>query len=161
MPGRDIAQRGAMCILSQIIGGEINSRMFDLLRERHGIAYSAEFDYDLLYDLGYFDMFAIVDKKQEKLAIDLLIKMQENLKKDGVTKEELTKARNFILGQTLMEEESVISQAQVISSLLTLGFDYDFYLQRENRIKDVNQDGIIHILNEYFNFEDEYLHILH
>jgi predicted Zn-dependent peptidase len=161
MPGRDVELRGGMSVLAQIIGGDINSRMFDLLREKHGIAYSAEFDYDLLNDLGYFDMFTIVDKEKEDFAIELLLKIQADLKRDGVSEGEITKAKNYILGQTLMEEESVLSQAQVISSLLALGYDYEFYLQREDRIKGVCGDGVMKILEEYFNFEDEYLHVLH
>jgi len=161
MPGRDVELRGGMSVLAQIVGGDINSRMFDLLREKHGIAYSAEFDYDLLNDLGYFDMFAIVDKEKEDFAIELLLKMQADLKRDGVSESEITKAKNYILGQTLMEEESVLSQAQVISSLMALGYDYEFYLGREDRVKAVCGDGVMRILEEYFNFEDEYLHVVH
>ena len=161
MPGKDVDLRASMNILSQIIGGEISSRMFDLLREKHGIAYSAEFDYDLMTDLGYYDMFTIVDKEKENLAVDLLLKIQNDLKTSGVTEDELFKAKSFVLGQSRMDEESVLSQAQVISSLLTLGYDYDFYEQREERIKQVTNESIMKIVNEYFNYEDEFLQILH
>lgn len=161
MPGKDTDLRSSMNILSQIIGGDISSRMFNVLREEYGLAYSAEFDYDLLTDVGYYDMFAIVDKKRENMAIDLMFKIQEDIKKYGVTQNELETAKNYTLGQSRLDEESVLSQAQVISSLLTIGYDYDFYENRENRIKDVTQEGIHKIANEYFNQEDEYLHILH
>ena len=78
-----------------------------------------------------------------------------------MSESEITKAKNYILGQTLMEEESVLSQAQVISSLMALGYDYEFYLKREDRIKGVCGDGVMRIMEEYFNFEDEYLHVVH
>ncbi|MCK9328393.1 MAG: insulinase family protein [Candidatus Cloacimonetes bacterium] len=160
MPGKDIQYRGAMNVLSQIIGGDINSRMFNLLREKYGIAYSVEFDYDLLDDIGYFDMFSIVDKTFEEEAINLMYSIQQDIKDNGVTSEELQITKNYILGQNRMDEESVLSQAQTLSTLLVMGFDYNFYLDRENRIKNVTNQLIQSIANEYFNPEDEYLHIL-
>ncbi len=160
MPGKEIEHRATMNILSQIIGGDISSRMFNLLREKHGLAYSAEFDYDLLYDIGYYDMFTIVDKNKEALAIQLLYDIQKDIRENGVSETELLTAKNFILSQTRMDEESVLSQAQVLSTLLSMGFDYEFYEERENRINAVTNNSIKYIANEYFNPEDQFLHIL-
>jgi len=160
MPGKDIALRAPMNILSQIIGGEISSRMFSLLREKHAIAYSADFDYDLLTDIGYFDMFTIVNKKSTKMAVKLLYELLDDLQTNGVTEAELSHAKNYIIGQRILDEESVLLQAQVIATLLTLGMDYEYISNRATAISAVTTSEIQSVLNEYFCGSDLYLHIL-
>ena len=160
MTGKDINYRDAMNILSQIIGGDINSRMFNILREQHGFAYTVDFDYNLLNNLGYYNLFTIVDKEKENIATDLIFKIFNDIKKNGVTKEEIIRAKKYLLGQSRMDEESVLSQATIISVLLTLGYDYDFYLNREKRIEMVEQENILEIVNEYMNVEDMYMLIM-
>jgi predicted Zn-dependent peptidase len=160
MPDQSTDLHSTMNILSQIIGGEVHSRMFDLLREKHGVAYTAEFDYSLLRDLGYFQMFAVVDKAKEDFAINLLIKMLIDLKKNGVTKDEMIKTKNFIQGQMYLDEESVLTTAQIISNLTVLGYDYEFYQSREKRLNNVTKDQIKFVLDKYFNVDDLYLHIV-
>ncbi|MCL2064417.1 MAG: insulinase family protein [Candidatus Cloacimonetes bacterium] len=157
MPANEIELRAPMNALSQIIGGDINSRMFDLLREKNGLAYSAEFDYELLSDIGFFQMFTIVDKENEKTALKLLIEMQDSLHKNGVSDDELKRAKSFLIGQSRIDEESILSQAQVISSLLASGYDYDFYLKKEERIENISIDNVMYIINKYFKYQNEYL----
>jgi predicted Zn-dependent peptidase len=161
MPGKDLPRRGQMCVLSQIIGGDISSRMFDIFREKHGISYQADFDFEMLTDIGYYNMFLIVDKKAENFAIDLLKKMLSHLQATGATPLEIVRAKSYIIGQMKIDQESVLMQANTLSSLLTLGFDYDFYLRRAERIENVKNDDILHILNDYFHYCDQYLQILH
>jgi|GEM_PF-903857 len=161
MTGKEIKYRAPMNILAQIIGGDINSRMSDLLREQLGIAYSTEFDFELLNDIGFFNMFTIVDKKKEELAINSLVKIQTEIKNKGVKKDEIQRAKNYLIGQLRMDEESFLSQAQMISALLALGNDYNIYEQREKRILDANNDFILEIANKYFDMNKQFLHIMH
>ena len=161
MSGSDRRLTTAMSVLAQIVGGDICSRMFTLLREVFGIAYSADFDIDILQDIGYFQMYTIVDKKQEKQAVKILSDILNDIKKDGVTNSELAKTKSFLLGQHKLNDESVIAQAQFISTLLTIGYDYQFYLDRESRINNVTNEDIIEIAKKYFNEENLFIHILH
>jgi zinc protease len=161
MPSVDIQYRAPMNVLSQIIGGEISSRMFNILRENNGLAYSVDFDYELLNNIGYYLIYAVVDKKKEKEAMSLINKMQTDLRKTGANSKEINIAKNYILGQMQLGEESMLSQAQIISSIITLGQDYNYYQEREKRIKQVKKEDIQYILDEYFNPIDQYKLILH
>jgi len=160
MPGRDVSLRAPMNVLSQIIGGEIGSRMFSLLREKHAIAYSAEFDYDLLSDIGYFDMFTIVDRGSARVAVKLLYEMLEDLRLHGVTADEVLRAKKYLIGQQVLDEESVLFQSQMIATLLTLGMDYEYILGRVDMINGVSVEDVQGVVNEYFCGEDMYLHVL-
>lgn len=137
-------------VLSQIIGGEINSRLFTELRERLGVAYSTGFDFTALSEVGFFANYAIVDRNREEEAINAIRKIMNDVIKNNVTKEELVLTKNFIGGQRLLDDESVMSQASSLGILSTLGYNYDFYLDREKRLQAVNFEDIAEIASTYF-----------
>ncbi len=144
-------KKTALLVLSQILGGEINSRLFEELREKRALAYSTEFDFEALEKIGYYDIFSIVDKERENEAIDAIHHVLESIVKKGVTKSEIEIAKKFIKGQSRIDEESILSQAQVLSSIFLAKKDYDYFLNRENRLQMVNRDIIFEIAKEYFN----------
>jgi len=149
----------AFHVLSQIIGGDMNSRLFNELREKQGVAYSVDFDYSSLEDIGVFNNFAVVDRAREEQAIKTIYAIMQDIKDNNVTPEELQLTKNFINGQRLIDNESVIAQADQLSLLSALGYSYDYYLQRENRLNNVSHEDIDEIANSYFNRKDLYMQI--
>ncbi len=59
-----------------------------------------------------------------------------------------------------MEEESVLTRAQTLSVLESIGFGYDFYLKREERLNKVNIHDVHRLAEEYFKPENYFIHIL-
>ncbi|OQX71858.1 MAG: hypothetical protein B6D62_01230, partial [Candidatus Cloacimonas sp. 4484_275] len=149
----------AFHVLAQIIGGDTNSILFQKLREEKGLAYSVGFSFKSIRQLGFYVATAIVDKANEDEAIDLIKSVLSEVKKNGISDYELQKTKNFIRGQRLFEEESMLAQAQTISSLDALGFGYEYYLKREERLKKVNRKILQQLANQYFN-DDYFIHIL-
>lgn len=149
----------AFHVLSQIIGGEINSRLFTELREKMGAAYSVGFDFTALSDVGFFANYAIVDSNKEEEAIKTIRKIMNDIIKNNVTKEELELTKNFINGQRLLDDESVSSQASSLGILSSLGYPYDFYLQREKRLEAVTFEDIAEIAATYFTDDNLFTQI--
>lgn len=156
----EIEKNTAFHVLAQMIGGDMNSLLFTEIREKLGLAYSVEFEFRSFRSLGYFLITAIVDKKKEKQAVESIISVLDNIKMNGISAYELTKTKNFIRGQRLMDEESMLSRAQTLSVLQTLGFSYDYYLQRNERLENVSIDQIHQIAAEYFDPENYFIHTL-
>lgn len=150
----------AFHVLAQIIGGDTNSILFNELREKRGLAYSVEFDFHSYRELGYYVATAIVDKKREGEAIDIIRSVLDNIKKNGISKEDLQKTKNYIRGQRLMEEESMLSQAQMLSILEAIGFGYEYYRKREERLEKVSLKAIHNVAEEYFNEDEFFIHVL-
>jgi zinc protease len=130
----------AFHILAQIIGGETDSLLFNELREKRGLA--------------------IVDKKREEEALDAIKKTLQIVKNNGISQEELQKTKNYVRGIRLMEEESVLNQAQTLSVLEAIGFGYDYYKQREKRLNDISVENIQDIAAEYFDETNYFIHIM-
>lgn len=150
----------AFYVLSYILGGDINSRLSMELREKMGVAYSVGFDFNSLRKIGLFCGYAVVDKKAEKQSLDAIQRIMKDIKLFGITDKELEIAKNAIRGNRLMEEESVLYQAQSLAILETLGYGYQYYLDREKRLKNVTKEMIKIIAEKYFKPENYFINIL-
>ncbi len=157
---QDFEKNTAFHVLAQIIGGDTNSILFRELREKRGLAYSVEFDFSSIRELGYFVASAIVDKQRESEAIKTIIFVLDDIKENGIIQQELEKTKNYIRGQRLREEESMLNQAFKLSNLESLGLGYQYYLNREERLNKVNIDSIHKIALEYFAKEKYWIHVL-
>lgn len=138
----------------------MNSLLFNELREKRGLAYSVEFDFRSVRNFGYFLVSAIVDASRQKEALDAIKNTLFEVKTNGITAEELEKTKNYIRGQRLLDEESVMVRAQTISMLESIGLGYDYYLDREKRLNSVSIESIHDIAKEYFVEENLFTHIL-
>ncbi len=154
-------KKAGLYLLSQIIGGDMNSRLFTEIREKRGLAYSVEFDFDALEHVGYFDVFSIVDKNREEEAVQCIKDVLKKVAQKGILKEELILAKRYVKGQCRIEEESVQSQAQIISSVLLKGYDYQYYLDREKRLDKISLKLLKQLAEEYFTDDNLFMHILH
>jgi zinc protease len=150
----------AFHLLAQILGGDITSRLYDELREKRGLAYSVGFELNTMKDLGYFVAYALVDKQNIKLSLKLIQKVFSDLIENGVTEEELTVAKNIIRGQRLRSEESVLGQAAAIAALDCLGYGYEFYLKREERLQQVTTKDIADVAGKYLREDNLYIHVM-
>jgi zinc protease len=157
---REISKNTAFYLLAQIIGGDMNSRLNNELREKRGWAYAAGFDFISLKETGVFVANALVDKEKCRESYQIIIETLAEIRENGVTEEELEIAKNTVRGQRLRAEESVLGQSSVLALLDILGYDYDFYLQREERLQKVKADDLRNIAREYFQEDALYSHIL-
>jgi len=148
-PSTDYESNTAFYVLAQIIGGELSSRFFYILREKYGYAYQSGFDFTSIRDLGFWTAFAICDKADYKAVHKLVSEIFTDLRCNGVTSDELESARNHLKGMQRFDLESLSWQASAISILYALGYDYDYFLNREKRLEAVNQDILKHLSESY------------
>ena len=137
--------------LSYILGGDINSKLFQQLREKMGVAYSVSFDHTALTDIGFFHLYAAVDNRKEKESLDAIYNLLDSSGNGLINGEDLQIAKNAIRGNRLMEDESNLHQAQVISLLNTLGYGYQYYLDRDKRLEEVELDFVKMLAENYLN----------
>ncbi|MFA7025732.1 MAG: insulinase family protein, partial [Candidatus Cloacimonadaceae bacterium] len=62
-PASRQSDNSAFHVLAQIMGGDLSSRMYDILRERFGFAYQTGFDFYSIQDLGFWYAYAFCDPK--------------------------------------------------------------------------------------------------
>ncbi|MCD4650616.1 MAG: insulinase family protein [Candidatus Cloacimonetes bacterium] len=150
-----------MYVLSELLGGDLNSRLFVELRERMGVAYSVGFITRATHDIGLFRAAAIADKAREKETITAMKRVLSASTEEGhFSIEELETVRNSIRGSRLLADESVLNQAETLTTLSLLGYSYQFYLDRNNRLQKVTLEDIQQLAKRLFKDENYYLHVL-
>ncbi len=100
--------RYALDLLSVLFGEGMSSRLFLELRERQGLCYDVNSYVNHLLDTGSFGVYAAVDPKNARLAVDGLLAELRRLR-DGVPEEELHKARELAKGRMLLRLEDTRS----------------------------------------------------
>lgn len=98
-------------LLSVILGGYMSSRLFIQVRERRGLCYSVYASHDAVEDTGMFSIFAGLDRKRLNEAVHTIYGELDKVKKQGVTEEELRRAKDNLRGKIALAFEDSSFQA--------------------------------------------------
>lgn len=144
-------KRGAFYMLTNILGGVgMNSRLNMALRERYGYVYSVGAQFVPYTDIGLFVISFGTETSQMKKSIALVREEMRKLREEPLGVKQLAAAKEQLLGQIAMAEESNINFMMMMArNLLDLGkvFDLDEIFER---VKNVTPLRLQEISNEMF-----------
>jgi len=103
-------ERYAMFVLNDVIGGSMSSRLFQEVRERQGLVYSIHSGAQAFADTGLVYVYAATDAQNFAKVLKSILKELRDLKKTGVTTEELTRAKDHLKGSLMLSLESTSSR---------------------------------------------------
>ena len=140
--GRRDERRFALKLLSVILGENMSSRLFQKLREERGYCYSVQTSTVTLEDAGAFSLYAGLDPRNLKRAVRLILRELESICRKKPGREELRKAQDYTIGQTLMGLESTTNQMMWMGESL-LGYKHVLDPgEIERRILEVTPEDI-------------------
>ncbi len=123
-------------ILSVLLGGNMSSRLFNEVREERGLAYEISSFVRKYQETGAFIVSAGVDNKKTGEAIDVILKELDKTTRESVGSEELTRAKEFYLGQLDLGLESSMSLMLWVGESAVC---FDKYRTAEEVIKKVEK----------------------
>ena len=103
-------ERYAMFLLNDVIGGSMSSRLFQEVRERQGLVYSIHTGAQAYADTGLLYVQAATDAQNFSKVLKSVLKELRDLKKDGVTADELKRAKDHLKGSLMLSLESTSSR---------------------------------------------------
>ncbi len=159
-PAQDRKATTAMHILAQIIGGDMDSRLFNLIREKYGYAYQTGFEFSSTKDFGYWFAYAYCDPDDRKPCLKLMREVLAEVCDKGLSATELLHAQNHLCGMNRFETESASLQAVLVASLSALGYEPNFHLSREKRIRSVSLDDLNQVAARWLQNSNQWTHIL-
>jgi len=119
--GREDERRFALRVLEGALGGTTSSRLFQLIRERHGLAY-AVFTYSNLHE-GCGDVGVYVGTRPDNLrqALELLAGELSAVAAGALTDVEIDRSRENLKGRVALSQESSAARMHHIGASLLLG----------------------------------------
>ncbi len=101
-----------LTVLAAVLGGGMSSRLFQKIREEMGVGYYVRANHDAYTDHGFLEIAAGVDNKRVGEVIDAMLAEVKKLMLTKVPEQELSKVKEYLIGNMDLELESSDSQAQ-------------------------------------------------
>lgn len=109
IPRKD-PRRFAEKLLSVILGENMSSRLFQIVREKHGLAYSIHSAVSHFNDTGAFYIQAGVDREKMADAIGLVAKELDRIARYAPSAAEVRRAKDYTIGQMKLGLESTTNR---------------------------------------------------
>ena len=107
---RHDSRRYALKALSVILGENMSSRLFQVIRERHGLAYSIQSSTSYFADTGALLISAGLDTKRLHRALALILAELRKISKQPPSAVELQRAKDYAIGQMRLGLESTANR---------------------------------------------------
>jgi predicted Zn-dependent peptidase len=133
----DIRERFAIKMMNIILGGNMSSRLFEELREKHGLCYDISSSYKRHSDVGEIQIHAGVDSDKAVKAVMAILDELKKIKDVGVTGDELERAKKYARGQFLLAMEGTSTRMLWLGDRLMVHDDIpdlSDVLKRINRV---------------------------
>ena len=144
-------ERYVLSILNSILGGSVNSRLFQKIRENSGLTYSI-YSYGSSYrETGLFHIYAAMNPSQTPTVVKKIYQIITEIKKKGVTAEELSMTKEQIKTELILGNESAKSRMNANGKAL---LNRGRLIQMEELIEGIDKVSLNHITefaNQYLN----------
>jgi predicted Zn-dependent peptidase len=146
-------RRYALRLLSTILGENMSSRLFQTVREEHGLAYNIYSSLCLLEDAGLLNVSAGLDTDKLPHALELIMNELRHLAAKAPSRSEMQRARDYAIGQIDLSLEGGESQ------MMWLGEHYLAYgnvpsaRQVKDRLSKVLPSEVRAVAREFFRPE--------
>ena len=110
-------ERFTLSVMNTILGGGMSSRLFQNIREKHGIAYSVYSFSEALGDTGLVGVYLATDTNRLSRARDMVLDEFRQLRDISVSTEEIEGVKTQIKGNIMLGLESVSNRMMRLARL--------------------------------------------
>jgi predicted Zn-dependent peptidase len=107
----------AFLVLNTLLGGGMSSRLFQIVREQYGLAYSVFSFHDFMVDTGVFGIYLGTDPERADQAIELLHRELRRLRQEPVLTAEVERTINQLKGSLMLGLESTSSRMSRLAKM--------------------------------------------
>jgi predicted Zn-dependent peptidase len=144
-------RRMGMILLNNILGGMgLNSRLNLSLREKNGLAYNVESNYNPYFDTGVFCIYFGTDARYLDRSISITMAELKKLRTARLGAIQLSKAKNQIKGYLARSYENHESLMLSLGKSIITFNRIDSIEEICRKIDDITDSGLLEIANEIF-----------
>lgn len=143
----------ALNIVSAAFGGCMSSRLFTEVREKEGLCYNIHSSVDRYQDCGLFSINSGLDKDRIYDAIEIIKKELIKLRDNGITEDEMRKAKSILTGRMDVALEDTSNLAEFYGRNYLLQNNIITPEEKKNFINKVTLEEINDIIKEVIDFK--------
>lgn len=137
-------------IIDSILGGGMSSRLFSNLRGEQGLAYQVGSTFVSNINQGLFAVYIGTNPQTAIHSKNELLKQINILKREFVSDKELLDAKNKILGNFILSQETNMEKAYALGWFETSGRGFEYIKEFQSLINEITPTDIIKTANKYF-----------
>ena len=152
--GRFSPDRYAASIINIILGANMSSRLFHIVRDELALCYEISSSVRRYADAGAFVIGAGLDDKKLINSLEVIFRELNLIKREPVSNEELERAKEFYKGQLLFTMEDTMSEMLWLGEKVASGekeLDAEKVMER---IEAVTPDDILRVAGHIFRDEN-------
>jgi len=141
-------------VMNSVLGDGMSSRLFQQIREKHGLAYSVYSFLSLMKETGVFGIYVGTDKNSVENALDLSYAELHKLKTKSLTTAELKKAKAQLKGSMLLSLESTSNRMMRLGNGELYFGEYTPLDEIVKNIDSVKVEDVQKVAQSLFSVED-------
>lgn len=150
--GADVGSEDRVALeLIDEASNDLSSRFFDRIREQLGLAYYVGAQSFFGLSPGFFLFYLGTDPAKVEPVMIAFHDEISRLAKEGLTADELARAKKKLLGSEAIRDQSNSAFASSVAANELLGLGYDNYLKRKQEIEAVTLDDIKRVARKYLD----------
>jgi len=142
----------ALTVLNAVLSGQ-GGRLFRELRDKESLAYALDFMAHPNLDPGFIGVYMGTHPNKLETAIEAVLRELEKVKVEGVTEEEMDRAKKYLIGNFEIGLQTNGAQANQMSLDELYGFGFDHYQKYPQEIQKVTKEDVNRVAKKYFNIE--------
>ncbi len=136
-------------VISEVLGGNMASRLFVEVREKRGLVYSVSAGQTSNKHIGALRIYAGTKPEQARECLQVIVNELHKLEQDGITVDELDRAKIQLKSENIMRSEG--SMARMGSITRSWWYERKVHTIQESKeaIDSVTQESIMAVLRRY------------
>ena len=148
---RSDPDRFAFGLVNDALGGGMSSRLFQQIREKHGLAYSVYSYHSMFAETGLFALYAGTAPRHAQQVLELALKELEDVAENGIREDELERAKGHMRGSLALSLEGTSSRMSRLGKSEVLHGEVLTVGQMLKRIEAVTFDEAKRVANRVFS----------
>jgi zinc protease len=144
--------RFALEVLGAALSGQ-GGRLFYALRDKESLAYALAFMASPNLDPGFIGVYMGTHPDKLETAIRGVLRELETVKEEGLSEEEVMRAKRYLIGNFEIGLQTNGAQANQISLDELYGLGFEHYQRYPQEIEKVSKEDVHRVAKEYFNLE--------
>lgn len=141
-------------IMNTILGGGASSRLFQIVREELGLAYTV-YSYNSVYaETGTLTVYAGVNSEKYDQSVEAIFDCIDDIKKKNIKKEEFERGKEQLISSLIFSQESSSSQMLLFGKELLYSDKVYNFEERIKKLSEVTLDDVFTAVD--MNFDNKH-----